>query len=87
MVNYLYNLDSIEANHEAFSNRRPIAASASVAQLMESSVVASRTRSLSGPVGPADAAGPRRSTWRAIVAQPSEMAPQRSRAHVDVRRA
>ena len=33
MVNYLYDLDEIEANHEAFANRRAVAASAAVRKL------------------------------------------------------
>jgi len=35
MVNYLYDLESIEANHEAFANRRPIPTSDSVANLIK----------------------------------------------------
>ena len=33
MVNYLYDLDDIEANHEAFANRGTVAASATVSKL------------------------------------------------------
>ena len=33
MVNYLYDLDEIEANHEAFANRGTVAASAAVRKL------------------------------------------------------
>jgi malonyl-CoA decarboxylase len=34
MVNYLYDLDEIERNHEAFVNRGQIAASAAVKKLV-----------------------------------------------------
>ena len=34
MVNYLYDLDEIERNHEAFVNRGQIAASAAVKKLL-----------------------------------------------------
>ncbi len=34
MVNYLYDLSSIEANHEAFANGRPVAVSQQVAELI-----------------------------------------------------
>ncbi|GMG83227.1 malonyl-CoA decarboxylase [Paralimibaculum aggregatum] len=34
MVNYLYDLDEIEKNHEAFANERSVAASASVRRLL-----------------------------------------------------
>jgi CoA:oxalate CoA-transferase len=34
MVNYLYDLSSIEANHEAFANGRPVAVSQAVAELI-----------------------------------------------------
>lgn len=56
MVNYLYDLASIEANHEAFANRRPIAVSNRVAALMRDGAAPDRSRSL---VGHVDAATPR----------------------------
>jgi len=59
MVNYLYDLASIEANHEAFANRRPIAVSNRVAALMRDGATPGRSRSL---IGPADAATTRRGT-------------------------
>jgi hypothetical protein len=34
MVNYLYDLDMIEANHEAFSNKNEVVASSGVRQLL-----------------------------------------------------
>jgi malonyl-CoA decarboxylase len=46
MVNYLYDLDTIESNHEAFANRRPVAASKRVADLIEVSETGGLTRSL-----------------------------------------
>ncbi len=46
MVNYLYDLASIEANHEAFANRRPVATSRSVAELLDLGDVSARSRSL-----------------------------------------
>ncbi len=46
MVNYLYDLASIEANHEAFANRRPVATSRSVAELLDLGDVSARPRSL-----------------------------------------
>ena len=33
MVNYLYDLDEIEANHEAYANRGAVAASSAVRKL------------------------------------------------------
>lgn len=50
MVNYLYDLASIETNHEAFANRRPIAVSERVAALMQNGPTPSRSRSLIGHV-------------------------------------
>lgn len=38
MVNYLYDLESIEANHEAFSNKGEVVASAEVRQLLRQKV-------------------------------------------------
>jgi malonyl-CoA decarboxylase len=39
MVNYLYDLDSIEANHEAFTNKGEVVASAEVRQLLRHKAV------------------------------------------------
>lgn len=50
MVNYRYDLETIEANHEAFANRRPIATSDGVAGLIGQAGPASRARSLLGHV-------------------------------------
>ena len=36
MVNYLYQLDQLERNHEAFVNRKQVIASRSVTQLVKS---------------------------------------------------
>ena len=46
MVNYLYDLESIEKNHEAFANRRPVAVSKSVADLIDTADTTSKSRSL-----------------------------------------
>lgn len=46
MVNYLYDLGTIEANHEAFANRRPVATSRSVAELIDTGPPPGRARSL-----------------------------------------
>ncbi len=35
MVNYLYDLDEVERNHEAFANGRPVAVSKTVAELID----------------------------------------------------
>jgi malonyl-CoA decarboxylase len=35
MVNYLYDLDEIEENHEAYANQREIVASAAVRKLLK----------------------------------------------------
>lgn len=59
MVNYLYDLQSIETNHEAFANRRPIATSPAVAELLHASPAAGRSRSLIAQV---DSAITRRTT-------------------------
>ena len=40
MVNYLYDLDHIEENHEAFANRGEIAASSAVRKLAPASAKA-----------------------------------------------
>lgn len=50
MVNYLYDLPRIEANHEAFANRKPIATSRSVAELVDRSEAPARSRGLLGQV-------------------------------------
>jgi CoA:oxalate CoA-transferase len=50
MVNYLYDLSQIEVNHEAFANRRPVATSKAVAELIEISDGSALSRSLKGPV-------------------------------------
>jgi CoA:oxalate CoA-transferase len=50
MVNYLYDLSKIEVNHEAFANRRPVATSRAVAELIDSSDGSALSRSLKGPV-------------------------------------
>lgn len=50
MVNYRYDLETIEANHEAFANRRPIATSEAVAELIGQTAPASRARTLMGQV-------------------------------------
>ncbi len=50
MVNYLYDLDEIEVNHEAFANRRPVAVSRDVAALIDLSDGTALSRSLKGPV-------------------------------------
>jgi CoA:oxalate CoA-transferase len=50
MVNYLYDLTQIEVNHEAFANRRPVAASREVAALIDTSDGSALSRSLKGPV-------------------------------------
>jgi malonyl-CoA decarboxylase len=39
MVNYLYDLDHIETNHEAFANRGVVAASSAVRKLAQPFVV------------------------------------------------
>jgi malonyl-CoA decarboxylase len=39
MVNYLYDLDSIETNHEAFTNKGEVVASAEVRQLLRHKAV------------------------------------------------
>ena len=36
MVNYLYVLDEIEANHEAYANKKEVAASAAVRRMLRS---------------------------------------------------
>jgi malonyl-CoA decarboxylase len=43
MVNYLYDLDDIEANHEAFSDRGEVAASAAVRDLLPGIVAGDRS--------------------------------------------
>lgn len=50
MVNYLYDLASIEANHEAFANRRPAACSKAVAALIDTADAAPRSKSLKSQV-------------------------------------
>lgn len=50
MVNYLYDLASIEANHEAFANRRPVAVSKAVAELIDLVETTGLSRSLMGQV-------------------------------------
>jgi CoA:oxalate CoA-transferase len=50
MVNYLYDLSKIEVNHEAFANRRPVATSRAVAELIDNSDGSALSRSLKGPV-------------------------------------
>jgi CoA:oxalate CoA-transferase len=50
MVNYLYDLTQIEVNHEAFANRRPVATSRAVADLIDISDGTALSRSLKGPV-------------------------------------
>ena len=46
MVNYLYDLSQIEVNHEAFANRKPVAVSKDVAQLIDTSESSIMPRSL-----------------------------------------
>jgi malonyl-CoA decarboxylase len=43
MVNYLYDLDSIELNHEAYAEKGEIAASSAVRKLLKSEPVAVAT--------------------------------------------
>ncbi len=50
MVNYLYDLASIETNHEAFANRKPAACSREVAALIDTADAAPRSKSLKGQV-------------------------------------
>jgi CoA:oxalate CoA-transferase len=50
MVNYLYDLRQIEVNHEAFANRKPVAVSREVAELIDISEGSVLSRSLKGPV-------------------------------------
>jgi len=40
MVNYRYDLDEIEENHEAYAERRAIAAASAVRRLLRKSAVA-----------------------------------------------
>ena len=42
MVNYLYRLDQVERNHEAFVNERRVVASSSVDKLARASLLARR---------------------------------------------
>ncbi|MEQ1711739.1 MAG: malonyl-CoA decarboxylase family protein, partial [Hyphomicrobium sp.] len=44
MVNYVYDLENIEKNHEAFANRRPVATSKSVAALIDLSETADTSK-------------------------------------------
>ena len=53
MVNYLYDLTRIEVNHEAFANRRPVAVSKAVADLIDISDGSALSRSLKAPVSAA----------------------------------
>lgn len=50
MVNYLYDLTTIEANHEAFANRRPVAQSKEIAELIDITDAIQKSKSLLGPV-------------------------------------
>jgi malonyl-CoA decarboxylase len=50
MVNYLYDLASIEANHEAFANHRPAVCSKAVAALIDTADTPARSKSLKGQV-------------------------------------
>ncbi len=50
MVNYLYDLSSIEVNHEAFANRQPVAVSREVAAMIDTSDGTALSRSLKGPM-------------------------------------
>ncbi len=50
MVNYLYDLASIEANHEAFANRHPAACSKAVAALMDTADPISRKGQLDAAI-------------------------------------
>ena len=43
MVNYLYDLDDIEANHEAFSDRGEVAAATEVRELLRDAASGDRS--------------------------------------------
>jgi malonyl-CoA decarboxylase len=51
MVNYLYDLDEIEENHEAYANQREIVASPAVRKLLKSDAKP-RTRPQTVPASP-----------------------------------
>jgi CoA:oxalate CoA-transferase len=51
MVNYLYDLAQIEVNHEAFANRRPVAVSRVVEELIDTSDGTALSRSFDAALG------------------------------------
>ncbi len=55
MVNYLYRLDQVERNHEAFVNERRVVASSSVEKLAKASLAAKR-EAAKAPAKPVEAA-------------------------------